>query len=91
MALTRIDDYEDALARPTSASGRGWAHADDDSMLAAACRAQHEGGHFGLNPGAIYIGARKRGLASKDIVKADAELLMDLMWEGIECLEGDCD
>jgi hypothetical protein len=57
--------YKQALAAPTSKGGRGWAHADGESLLAAA--AEIVGTALVLNPEAIYEWAQKFNLTFRDL------------------------
>jgi hypothetical protein len=74
-------DYEAALAAPTSRGGRGWKHAEDDSVLAAAAQAlQYR--HPGISPKLVYEGAVKAGLTGLELLRLgdDWRKLDDLMW-----------
>jgi hypothetical protein len=76
--------YEQALAAPTNrkSGGRGWAHADETSCLAAAAQGlQYH--HPGISPKLVFEGAQKRGLTSQQLLKLgdDPDALDGLMWE----------
>jgi len=73
--------YKQALAAPTAQGGKGWAHADETSALAAAAQAlQYR--HPGISPKLVFEGAQKRGLTSQQLLALgdDWRALDDLMW-----------
>lgn len=64
--------YERALARPTGPGGKGWAHADPESVQAAAARAL--GGLQCLDPEHLFTWAQKFNVRMPhDITKVDEE------------------
>jgi hypothetical protein len=73
--------YAEALAAPTARDGKGWAHADETSVLAAAAQAlQYR--HPGMSPKLIFEGAQKKGLTASQLLKLgdDWRALDELMW-----------